>query len=344
MSIDQVKYWSGTNSRVVVHAVPTGDTLGITAVRVTIGGEVVFSLTLPTFPIQFYIAEAGLTVMFDSTHFGNLTELTAKFEVKTTDNVNWQSATHTKLVKNAVGLYTDPDLAHPGIDILTNAYSGMNYGVTYRHDWSTGFYFVDIRTMNALDLNVHGLNEVHYDGDDSTDTDLAEGQIWPTGAPPTESYETNLVSKIGTGLPPFNSTNWPAINFMHLNACLCGNGSAWEEILHPKKNYYSANQIENQAVLAYKCYTLDNEHDDMSEYLMEKLTAGCTVKEGAKYLVDCQEIQVRDTENGPARLLLVSDTNIYGDPYTRLTSVYTGDESSPAGWFRIAPGPPGGGL
>lgn len=338
IDLDQPEYWSSTNSRVVGQAECNGTTLGIIEARIRIGNDVVWSWVALDWPIQMYLPIVWQTVMFDSTRWPNMSNLTVVFEVKTTDNSNWQSASHTKYVKNAVGLYTDPDLQHPGIGILTQEYGSINYGVTYRHDWTIGFYFDDVLTMNALDLNVHGLRDCHYDGDEATNTDAGQGRIFPN------DYTTEFASKIGTGLPPFNSTKWPAINFMHLNACECGKGS-WSEALFPNKNYYSANQIENQAVLAYKCFTLDTEHDDHSQYLMEKLTAGRTVLQAAQYLVDCEEIQVKTNENDFfSRLLTEADIAVFGDGNTRLTTVYTGDSSNPIGWYRIAPGPPGGGL
>lgn len=337
VEIDEPEYWSSTNSRVVGSAVRTGTTAGIIAARIRIGNNVVWEMILPDWPFQIYMEQVDMTVMFDSTHFGNMSQLTAVFEVKTTDNYNWQSASHTCVVKNSVGLYTDPDLSHPGIGILTNAYGSMNYGVTFRDEWTIGFYFVDVRTMNALDLNVHGIRDCHYDGDEGTDTDQGEGRIWPS------TYPQEFVTKIGTGLPPFNSTKWPAVNFMHLNACECGQGN-WGEVLYPNKNYYSANQTENQAVLAYKCFTLSSEHDDQSEYLMEKLTQGKTVGEAMVFLYTCGEIQVKTTEYGWPRLLELADMVVFGDTSTRLTKVYTGDTSTPSTWYVVGPSIPGGGL
>lgn len=266
-------------------------------------------------------------IMFDSTDaWSHLDELEVKLEVKTTDSPTvWITAAHECFVKNKAGIYSDPSLARDGETTLVNGYASMNYDTWVRHDpWTIATYFTDILQLSAVDLNVHGNSTSHNDGN-PTSYDFAT----------VSDYSAPLSSKIGAGLPPFNTSKWPPLNFVHYNACEVGKSPSWVGVLYPGQNFYSLGVIEDQAVMAYNVFTLDTYHDETSDALMGELTAGYTLYHAKYELENCGEIYVRDTIGGVDRLIEVDDIVILGDITTRLTSVYTGTNVNPVGWWRV---------
>lgn len=328
LSIDRPGYWSHTNSRVVVSAVPTGGTQGIIAWAVQVGYDVPYMYDGSMLWYQYGLSEAevGFTIMFDSTQWQSGDDLEVTFSVKTTSNpTQWQSISHTATIWNVAGIYSDPQLQFDGRQILEDGYDGMNYQSFVRDgEWDFDQYKEDLLNTTAIDLNVHGNTMTHGDGLINPEEWIGFGEY----ANPNNQTTEPIEEKIGEGLPPFNSGG-PPLQFVHLNACNCGEDDRWEQILYPGMNAYSASQIEDQAILAYTVFTGDAWHDEMSDALMEMLTAGDAVYFGRLNIYDRGETYVSDTDGGTWRLIELADMVIFGDQTTRLTTVYTGTLFSP---------------
>ncbi len=331
MYLAEAEYWSHTNNRASCLAMTYGTTEGIVAWRVLIGEDMPYHFDGIDNYLLFGISmpDVSPVVVFDSTLWPHLTDLEVKFEVITTDDLNtWVTVSHSCYVKNIAGLFSDPTLKFAGKDALVSGYEAMNYDTMVREDeWDYVDYFQDIQHMTAADLNVHGNTMSHKDGNTNPSiTFMTFAELIDTGNQSVEPIE----QKIGSGLPPFNSTHWPPFQFVHLNSCNCGERTEWAGYLHPNKNTYSANLVEDQALLAYTVYTYDDFHDEMSIALMNILTQGYAVHFGRQNIYIQGETFVSDEEGGEFRLVALADITLLGDSTTRLTTVHTGTLASPA--------------
>lgn len=132
--------------------------------------------------------------------------LPVRFEVMTTDSEGWEGVTHSARVKNRTLILGDTTMWHPGLDNLQIDYTNMNYlAGLWDHNWQISDLFANIDQQTVLEYSVHGTSGAHADGDDNN------------SAVPMD-YSSPVLAKMGTGLPPFNSTWNPPITFMHFKA------------------------------------------------------------------------------------------------------------------------------
>ncbi len=158
-------------------------------------------------------------------------------------------------------------------------------------------------------------------------------------------YETEQIIINGTGLPPFNSTIYPQVNFCHLVACNCGDTVNFTKSLYPYYMGWGGPYLENQALLVYTCFTRTSDRAKNAELIWEKLALGWSIRATRNWIRDfwlpdhASEIQM-STDGGDDpiwRNPTISDFNlICGEDggAMRLKSVYTGTHSLPVGWHR----------
>jgi len=213
--------------------------------------------------------------------------------------------------------------------------------------WSAFDFFYDSRDADVIGLFTHFDRSGGEADVLDEDGNLTTQDVWYKTPVNNElSFESTRSAYVGTGLPPYNSTQNPPINF----ALLCGCHSVddpfrlppltvkeADQVLFPKQNYYSSGEIENQSYLGFLVFVTLVSYQHIAYLVMDELAQGSTVY-GAKvrlaaYAQD-YDILVRDYDNVPQRILTSSDVYVGGDPHTRITSVYTASNVAPIGWYR----------
>lgn len=86
-------------------------------------------------------------------------------------------------------------------------------------------------------------------------------------------YEAYRISHIGSGIPPFNTGAIP-VNFCHIIACNCGVTNNFVRACYPYYMAWGGPWMENQALLAYPCYTSQNHRAMNAELVWSKLALG----------------------------------------------------------------------
>lgn len=160
----------------------------------------------------------------------------------------------------------------------------------------------------------------------------------------------------GTGLPPFNSTGKPITTYVHIDSCWSGSPghgkfTSW---FWPYQNAYFPTPpppgVIDQAVFGYTGRTWWADRQRMANEYWWRLEAARTIVEMRDALLEAcldyfketgGEIYVRfdpypSSLNAiPRSLAMPEDCPVWGDWYTRITGVYTGDTTvAPAYWHR----------
>lgn len=262
-------YWSGTNCRASGWAQIGGP---IYAAELFLNGELVNEWVIGN-PIE---EEAPwnffLEVMFDSSHFSNGTPVEVKFRVLTYSGWQEGSSDPDPIVNNKLMMFEDPAPPTPDpVPTVQALMSGKNY-LLYGEDgpsWGETDYFAIMSGSNAVFYAGHGNPYEHSAPTGSTLT-------WP-------EYEAYRTSHIGSGIPPFN-TGAPPVNFCHLVACNCGDTNDFIRVCHPYYMAWGGPWMENQALLAYTCYTSQSHRALNAELIWEKLALGYTVRATWRWL------------------------------------------------------------
>lgn len=165
---------------------------------------------------------------------------------------------------------------------------------------------------------------------------------------------------VNTPYPPFNVSENIPISFAHLDSCLTGADSKFDSILYPNYDNYGDLKNTDQAVIAYSAavahaggisgYFNANNYSHIpqelrrSQPIYNALGAGLTVFEAKErliqklspwHIIGYNETIILGSTISIVRQLDPEEITIIGDPYTRITTVYTGDDSDNLGaWYK----------
>lgn len=329
-------YWSGTNCRASGWAQVGGP---IYSGELFLNGELVNEWVcgdpVEEEPPWTLLLEA----MFDSSHFANGTPVEVTFRVLT--YMGWQegSSDPDPIVQNKLMMFEDP--APPTPDPVPNVQAlmaGKNYGLHSEDgpSWTKTDYFAAMNGSNAVMFAGHGNPYEHSVPDGS-------GIHWA-------DYEAYRISHIGSGIPPFNTGAIP-VNFCHIIACNCGDTNNFVRACYPYYMAWGGPWMENQALLAYTCYTSQNHRAMNAELIWSKLALGWTARGAWLWLrdfvlpewheTDHHELPMSDANPPAWRDADIGDFALYSGPdqgAVRLKTVYTGDNLLPATptipWYR----------
>ncbi len=323
-------YWSGTNCRASGWA-QIGE--GIYAAELSLNGEPVETWIAPD--PEILPLSVGLKVMFDSSHFSNGTEVEVTYRVwGLWSGMHEAKSNPDPVVKNKLMMFEDPDTSDDGPDPVPTVYglmAGKNYAMHAEdgHFWSSDDFRAAMWGSNVIFFSGHGA-EAHH---------TSPINPWMTHA----MYQSERTAINGTGLPPFNSTIYPQVNFCHLVACICGRTDNFKKALYPYYMGWGGGYLENQAVLTFTNFSQTVQRWKNSELIWEKLALGWTVGAVRAWLRDVWlpsnpgVIKMSNDTSPTWRNATISDWNlICGEDQgaMRLKSVYTGTNSPPANWFR----------
>lgn len=278
-----------------------------------------------------------LAVMFDSSHF----EHGESVEVRITGHDNlgrfYDGGASTD-VRNIARCWRNWDFAHVDADGVAVAAPNLqlfNYQpIVYYDSWSADF-FGDRMFDTITYVVTHGGQGIFDDGP-SVDC------IYADGPPSIVSYAEMRPLHNGSGLPPYNTTELPPINFLHLESCNCGDDWTFFNACYPYGNVYEPNTYEDQSVWAPTVWQLVFQSRVRTEVIYSYLLAGWTVNEvKGLFLLEAADLEIKcfdidpDTNDVEPRLMtLPMDIRVSGDLFTRIKSVYTGDYTFAGAWYR----------
>lgn len=131
-------------------------------------------------------------------------------------------------------------------------------------------------------------------------------------------------------LPPYNSTEIPPISIAIVVSCCTGHQPEFESFCFPGFNAYLEPYMTNQAWAGFKVSLSTYDVYPISQTLYSSLVSGKTISQARSDLLNrVPPIFVYGTKTP----LQGADFPIYGDPFARLETVYTGDNRSPVGWI-----------
>ncbi|MEQ1935064.1 MAG: hypothetical protein ABL962_14490, partial [Fimbriimonadaceae bacterium] len=254
------------------------------------------------------------------------------------------------VVGNKINMYNTSDpLSTPDPSAAVNtAMDGQNYTRLLRNTtaWTMAEYVADMSGANAVFAAVHGGPASHDDGRLLYD---AIKIFWLQSVSPDTNYYDVRLSQVGpetingvNNLPPYNVSTKPALNFLHLLACRCGQSASLisATALHPAKNTYSGGLIEDQALLTYKVFVAMPDGEKHAQLVWPSLVAGKTVDQVRTEVETAvgaagSKFRCWDTYPGPIRQMTIDDFAFEGDLKTRVKGVYTGTNvAAPFGWYR----------
>lgn len=333
-------YFCGTNCRAICSASPLSGDLSRVTITVSAGTVTKTALDLQPGPPDGMGVWTPL--MFDSTGFPSGLIATVKVEAWTTTGGH-NLATMQAEIKNRFLFAGHPDPEIPGLpqrvgyEMLQPGFWGKQL---LEGSWSPAEF------SEAL----AGKSAVYVDGHGNVDGFLAGAMVTnPPNAPdPTWVYpfglQTELHSpidlyrqaQIGTGFPPFNVAGYPAVSdpaitLAYLETCTSGYSNNFIRFCIPYMNAYGK-WLEDQALMAYPDHVYLSEYRDKATVLFVHLLANETVFVTRQALVD----DGRFTAGTDRHQMILSDSAIYGDGYTRLTGVYTKTNEQDPGWYRFS--------
>ena len=283
----------------------------------------------------------SLEVTFDSTHFSDGQVVFVKYRALDMQLFGfwpvWLEASGFVVAHNKSYTYEHHDAddwpnSH-GAARADTALSGMNYVNHTRHSsgWTSQTVQNDSYDAAVLYFNTHGgSSEIAMDDN----TLLSTGIVEPL---------RNQIN--GTGNQPFNSTGLPYTTYVHIDACTAGINSTFGKWFHPYVNAYfpsGLGGVVDQAVFGYSDLTYWGDRENMADLYWSYLNAGNTVGAMRNHLVAfCKKyeditgsIYIRIGVEQGRSIGSIADCPVYGDPHTRIKTVYTGDSGAPVGWYR----------
>ena len=285
----------------------------------------------------------GGQATFDSTVFGNGTQLVVRFEAVDSYGVVYE-AQDSAPVKNKIGLaqvdewngYSNTD----GIEETRLAMQNLGWDT---HELSTADWDpVDLRTLftgsGIYHVATHGLITQHLT--DNWDDVLAEPDLL---FPYFPNYVDWRASINGNGYPPHNSTDIPPVTFAFLDACHAGTTNAFNSILLPHMTSYGE-FVENMCLIGYWGSVFVAGHSSAAKLLFSDMREGVTAWNARAYflyanwqrwIANNDDLHVVRIDSWDNVVNADYEMRLWGDPNTRIRWVYTGDEYlADEGWFR----------
>lgn len=259
--------------------------------------------------------------MFDSTHFSHGSTVEVEITITTDAGVfthSYQSNAFNQIRAWSAN-YTPPGWFNSAglVDQLIGS-TEIPVLDTYGGNWSKDDFLNTMDEASVLYICSHGY------------TDSLTAQNWDLIS--WAEMESVRAAQMGQGNHPYNSTGVPAINFFHIDTCKAGANNNFIRACYPYINAYG-NLLQDQAILGYVPSVSISSIQTMTQAIWGALSTGETVNEAKEAL--CQSgVQVTDTGEF-YRPIRENDVAIYGDIYTRVTGLYTGNDYHASSWFKV---------
>lgn len=297
---------------------------------------------------------------FDSTHFtnGNLVSVEYKFR-----NVSgtWTSDSESVMVENYGFAWEFPEFinlpgGHSSDNVKTHAeQAGWTCGEDHSDEWDPVVVRNVLGGCGIHYVNSHGNPTMHW----TAVYDMIQlGDIWvkqhryvygavPAPPPPDDSYLAMRIDQVGdyTGsppaipYPPYNPSGVPYVTFAFIDACESGRTYQFNGILYPFY-IYGYTETVDQAVLTWNGFSRANHAEVMNTQLWSRLASKKTIVLARTEMILDQAtlpksqlyFVIKDQLSDPWRAVTSpADVPIWGDHYTRIHGIYTGNNSLPTG-------------
>jgi hypothetical protein len=339
-------YFSGTNSRAFYRASVSPPHNHIAVFELYLNDILTLQLNTPCVPgpRNPYLAVQEGAVMFDSFYFAYpLSTITVKCRVKAETypggSSEWFEHTYSAPSKNAAALFgywqTEGMTGGNTVAVATAKLGEVQYpciGITY-YGWTFDNYASLIaENRNVVHHHSHGNALGVTDGCAiwSDPEGIWYGNdIWGRQEDGWPSIEAMRIQQMGSGLPPYNSTQKPPINLAVHMSCLnvVGNESTCVTFLYPYSNTF-VNYSENQSFISWRIKVKIADTAELTEHLFEALVSGLKAIETAQYMID----------NAPTNNYIYEhdDAHAVADGEARLRRVYDPTSALLRWWRPIA--------
>lgn len=275
--------------------------------------------------------------MFTSTKFPPGTNISIVLKVWTTDGPDPVEAWSAPVPKKDIAaIFGRSEWEDPPTAPTAGAHATKPHVQSANYDVSRFFVSQGWNTANVEEAL--GECSLFYANTHSTDikfqTDVDEQFVWamaPYGNPNVLALRT---AAIGSGLPPFNSTERPPITIAFLDSCLAGSSHHFSTgFLFPLQNAFSQPQIENQAFVGWVFLVASPSPRDSTTVFWNRLMLGQTVGQATTAMVKDWLRSLGFEPDADPNFNPEDYAKVYGDEYTRLAAVYNGLSNPPTRQF-----------
>jgi hypothetical protein len=342
-------YFSGTNCTAYCYCDLTDEDdpelppVLLLSLKLTIGGKHAKTI----YPDLYADPSGGVSVIFDSTEFNSEQSVLVKVEA-TCSYGHSHVASMSIPVKNRSAILATQ--AHPFASVNPQ-FPGQTIGMFFtdgvkdalepvkyltntfkrNQSWNQADFLDSLGGCNVLAVASHGNdNQPRIRASESTSTSSCS-EITALSSHIAKSQV------IGSGISPRNSGSVPPFNLAFIMACKQGNFYEWADLLIP-----GYPNVVNQAVIGFKPYITALCAAEMAAPFFQLLANGFTVGFALQsYLEEEHNNYVADVV-GPdglanpnsLRALGPADIALFGDPFTKLHGVYTGDHTVTTVWIQ----------
>lgn len=314
-------------------------------------------------PIQQHIT---LSVVVDSTHFDHGDVVPVSF-IAIKEDATTVSSSDTVVIKNRAWAWEFPAFAenldsHTS-EIVQQSLTAMGWATGEDHitDWDHVRVKQELSGIGVLYVGSHGTDlPSHWTaGISSQDPqgNVVYHEMMGETAIHSKSYRHFRMEQVGDydafpslAPPPYNPSGVPQVTFAFMDSCESGENNAFARILYPGRIYDYIPPVNdpgpyamNQAVLTWNGYIPIDKGARVNQELWERLEQGMTIYDARQSMIAENALlnrnhwlKVKDTLDGPYHPV---NSPIYmpiwGDFYTRVTSVYTGDDSYAPNWWYL---------
>lgn len=347
-------YWTGTYNLAV------GTTIGgpYVAAQLIVNGVVVRNHVFEDEAMQ----HLSLAVTVDSTHFQDGQQVAVTMWALRLDGVA-VSGSNSVTVKNRSFAWELPEFAvspdshsSDNVQSLTQA-AGWNASECHTPGWTASSLRSILEGTGVHYVNSHGTIGQHRSDHSWLQWD---GIQWLTMHEevyadnyniPNNSYMHMRRDQVGDydanpsmALPPFNPSGVPQITFAFIDACDSGtSGNLFSSVLYPYR-IYTFPVTTDQAVLTWAGYSNASKADRMNQELWSRLAAKKTIGQARQEMMDAQVglsrselwYVISQTYPNIQWVAVTSNAQVpaYGDLYTRIHGVYTGDNvNATTDWY-----------
>lgn len=342
-------YHSGTNCRagivIVVDPIEPATVVEMLEARLYIAGNLVKSWTNPA-PLEGGRAVfplIGLEARFDSTHFPTGHNIRVRMEATDTAGRTY-SGHYDALAKNAATVWQHRTMnghvttnSAPVVQSFLQVF--LNSVQVTTQWWSGEDVMAKLKDSTVHYVNTHG--GIQYYDDNSGSEEESDIAVYGTSNFPNVyvTYAEERPNTHGTGYAPYNSTGNPPVSFAFIDSCNSCTDNEFTAMFWPFQDHYG-DWVVNQAVLGWAVYAADTSSMSCNTFVWDSLvakrkTVWDTRRKFFEWNASEQKVYFFDANNELQLVLSEEQLRIWGDFYTRVRGVYTGDNSlAEEVWYR----------
>lgn len=325
-------YFSGTEAR-ASGWVKTRVSYMVEA-KLWVGGFLVQHWQYDGGPIVVF--EVPLAVMFDSSHLTHGSQATVR--VWGRDNLDNQiEAENSAVVLNRLVAYNlsefngyDGGRGAQTVSIMMGNQGYFQYVLT--SGWTRDIVAEQVKNSGIHYVNSHGHEVLH-----AHTVDTPAGSLFFAKPPNAYNYESSRWTHNGSGLPPFNSTGLPPVQFAMFDICDGGPTNQFSSILVPYYDAYDQTKVTDQATVMYPGAIFIDEGESRIYWWFKALRVGKTVDVAKREFLEGNSEEDHPVHIDEATNLVDEpyEVNVFGDVDTRIKKVYTGNNfAAAAQWYR----------